>query len=258
MKKIFSNIMTATLLFAGVAFTACSNNDNDSIEPTEQSNGYKISISATKDEGTRALYLDGSKLMASWTKGEAVRVYKSDNTYIGTIYAEVDGIVTTLSGYLNETYFSQNEELTLKFCERNADATYNNVGGELDNLSNSLESCQSGTIEDIAYRWDYAVATVKVTTDYDYYTKTTSAVFENQQAILKITLNSTINDIYVNFNGTDYNAYNDYATNVFYVAIPAGTGTLTVKNSKSPSATIFVSKDDVTLQNGKFYSIAQP
>jgi hypothetical protein len=252
MKKIFSNIMTATLLFAGVAFTACSNNDNDSIEPTEQSNGYKISISATKDEGTRSLYLDGSKLMASWTKDEAVRVYKSDNTYIGTIYAEVDGVVTTLSGYLYETYFSKDEVLTLKFCERDGASIYNQWGYF---YNNDIRYDQSGTIEDIADRWDYAVATVKVTTDNEYYTKTTSAVFENQQAILKCTVKDSRDQIYVNFNGTYYNAYNGYATNVFYVAIPAGTGTLTVKDNSSNT---LVSKDDVTLQNGKFYSIAQP
>ena len=197
MKKKISNIKTlAVLLMAGAAitFTACSSSSDDIIEPqpvqptkTDRPQVYTLTIQATKggDATTRALSLSGKTLTATWKEGETVDVYKvteesGDNKYtsVGTLTAQADGETATLSGNLTGT-FAVNDHLALFFNGGNFD--YEN---------------QTGLLEDIASKYDYAKGEAKVTaidgsniTVVDWTDNTKSdVIFTNQQAIVKFTL----------------------------------------------------------------------
>lgn len=83
MKKILANIRTlAALLIAGAAFTACSSDDNSidqPINPTEPK-VYTLTINATKGAAsTRALTLDGEKLVTKWETTDVVSVFKASS-----------------------------------------------------------------------------------------------------------------------------------------------------------------------------------
>ena len=185
----------AALLMAGAAFTACSSEDNNVIEQsvnTTETKTYTMTIRATKGEAkggddatTRALSFSGAKLTATWKKGETVDVYKvteesGDNVYtsVGTLTAQADGETATLSGNLTGT-FAEDDHLALFFNGGNFD--YEN---------------QTGLLEDIASKYDYAIGEAKVTTidgstitvvDWSDNTKS-DVIFTNQQAIVKFTL----------------------------------------------------------------------
>ena len=192
MKTMISNIKTlAALLITGAAFTACSSSNDDIIEqqpvnPTEPK-VYTMTIQASKgsDATTRALTLEGKTLTATWKTGETVDVYKvteedGDNVYtnVGKLTAQADGETATLSGNLTGT-FAVNDHFALFFNGGNFD--YEN---------------QTGTLEGIASKYDYAKGEAKVTaidgsniTVVDWTDNTKSdVIFTNQQAIVKFTL----------------------------------------------------------------------
>lgn len=99
MKKYFSNIRTlAALLMAGAAFAACSSSDDNVIEQQPANPGeqvYTLTVNATKDGGsqTRALKLDGEKLVASWKTTDNITVINITKAY-------------SISGFLNPTNIS--------------------------------------------------------------------------------------------------------------------------------------------------------
>ena len=81
MKKTFKNIRTlAALLIASAAFTACSNEDSAIIgeQPAQQQapQVFTLTLQAGKTDGarTRALELDGTKLVAKWAAGDQLTV----------------------------------------------------------------------------------------------------------------------------------------------------------------------------------------
>lgn len=83
MKKILANIRTlAALLIAGAAFTACSSDDNNidqPINPTEPK-VYTLTINVTKGTAsTRALELNGEKLVTKWETTDVVSVFKASS-----------------------------------------------------------------------------------------------------------------------------------------------------------------------------------
>ena len=189
MKK--KHLCLAALFIASAALTACSSEDSSVIEqpvnPTEPKT-YTLTIQATKggdDATTRALSFSGTKLIATWKKNETVDVYKvteesGDNVYtsVGTLTAQADGETATLSGNLTGT-FAEDDHLALFFNGGNFD--YEN---------------QTGTLEGIASKYDYAKGEAKVTaidgsniTVVDWTDNTKSdVIFTNQQAIVKFTL----------------------------------------------------------------------
>ena len=178
---------------AGAVFTACSSSDDiieRPVNPLEQKT-YTMTIQATKGEAkgdaatTRALSLSDKTLTATWKEGETVDVYKvteeaGSNVYtsVGKLTAQADGETATLSGNLTGT-FAVNDHLALFFNGGNFD--YEN---------------QTGLLEDIASKYDYAKGEAKVTAidgsnitvvDWDDNTKS-DVIFTNQQAIVKFTL----------------------------------------------------------------------
>lgn len=197
MKKIFSSTkILAALLITGVAFTACSSSSDDIIEQQPVTNTeqqvYTLTIQASKGENkggdaasTRALSYSGNALIATWKIGETVNVYKVTQsnevdvyTSIGKLTAQGNGATATLSGSLTGD-IAVNDHLALFFI--GGDADYNN---------------QTGSLEDLASKHDYAKGEAKVTaidgsniTVVDWSDNSKSDVaFTNLQAIVKFTL----------------------------------------------------------------------
>ena len=249
MKKIFNNIMAASLLVAGVAFTACSNNDNDiTTEQAEKPTVYKLTVSAQMDDndGTRGvLALDGNKLNAMWEKGDIVSVFRESNIYgdIGDLTAQNDGVVTTFTGEVSYP-LTPGETLILKYKR---DPYYNE---------------QSGTLKSIADNLDAATATIKIkeirNTGHSYLiVPESTAIFESQQAIVKCDLNMNIpynNYFSVNFNDNTTFVYNhEEPKSEFYVAIPLYDTSVTAKLTFEYDGKLF--EKNVTLKKGKYHHI---
>ena len=187
MKKTFANIRTlAALLIASATFTACSNEDSAIIgeQPAQQQapQVYTLTLQAGKTDGaqTRALALDGTKLVAKWVAGEQVTVTRG-TTSLGTLSVKegsvsADGQTCTFTGTLTGN-IATNDELTL---------TYHPVA------SLAAYASQTGTLES-ASGYDVATASVTVTAvDNGKNTITAgTAVFETQTAVLKITMQDT-------------------------------------------------------------------
>ena len=180
MKKYFSNIFAlAALLMAGAAFTACSSDDN--IEQPANPAGektYTLTINASKgaNASTRALALDGVKLVASWENGDVLTVFnvKKNAALTGSLTASnASGSTATFSGALTGT-IEKDDELTLSYHQPTGIDDY---------------KAQTGTLESAAAR-DYAVATVTVASveGGEITINETSASFQTQTAMLKLTL----------------------------------------------------------------------
>lgn len=264
------------LFMAGLAMAACSSDDRDT-EPVRKT--YTLTVNATKAANevagraaTRALSLDGNTLNASWATSEKVFV---EGTYNGTtinfwfkgsIKPQTAGVSTVLSGTISlpdgTSYTSIQEAigtisvpLNLQF-PRSGDLDY---GG------------QTGTLADIAARYDYATASIEVGIDQDRIVVPTQETveFENQQAIVKFTLKTsdgtallsptalTIQYGKESLSLTSIPA-TTYITNgpgVLFVAIPGFESkdvTLTANVAGTPYT---FTKSGITFENGKYYEI---
>lgn len=180
MKKILSSTkMLAALLMAGAAFTACSETDNAVIDQPAAARTYKMTVDATMGEGaqTRGLYMDGSALNVKWYNTDQVSVFPEtwSRTEYGTLTAAAsDNGSTTLTGDLT-TLPAVNDDLKLLFPRATWD--YTEQTGVLLSAANSIEK-----------KYDYAVADVEVKSVSGNAITTTKASFQNQQAIVKFTL----------------------------------------------------------------------
>lgn len=184
MKKTFANIRTlAALLIASAALAACSNDDGAIIgeQPAQQQapQVYTLTLQAGKADNaqTRALALDGEKLVAKWVAGEEVTVKRGDDE-LGTLSVKegsvsADGKTCTFTGSLTGT-IATDDVLTL---------TYHPVA------SLAAYASQTGTLES-ASGYDVATASVTVTAVDNDTQKITAgtATFATQTAMLKITM----------------------------------------------------------------------
>ena len=184
MKKTFANIRTLTaLLIASAALAACSNDDGAIIgeQPAQEQapQVYTLTLQAGKADNaqTRALDLDGTKLVASWADGDQLTVTMADGTVVGTLTAPTaSGQTATFSGTLtvpSGKTISGGDKLTL---------TYHPV-------ASSDYSSQTGTLASAA-KCDMATAEVTVATveGGEITITETSVNFTTQTAVLKITL----------------------------------------------------------------------
>ena len=163
----FSFYTLATLLVAGVAITACTNDDFAEATP-QQGKTYTLSVNATKGADTRTLTeeTDGS-LTATWNLDDEVEVNLNGDK-VGTLKPDKAEANALLTG----------------------DVTGVNIGDELDLVfSSDNYNSQEGTLEYIDTNCNYAKATVTVEAIVDDAVKTSDAVFENQQCITKFTFN---------------------------------------------------------------------
>ena len=180
MKKILSSTkMLAALLMAGAAFTACSEKEEIVADQPAAARTYKMTVDATMGEGaqTRGLYMDGSALNVKWYNTDQVSVFPASSwlTPLGTLTAAAsDDGSTTLTGDLT-TAPAINDNLKLLFPRATWD--YTGQKGVLLSDANSIEK-----------KYDYALADVEVNSVSGNEITTTTANFQNQQAIVKFTL----------------------------------------------------------------------
>ena len=245
------------------------------IKDAEPARTYYMTVDATKGENeatsraNRALSLDGSTLSATWATTENVYVYAvtavSPFWFDGSIQPQSEGANTRLNGNISlpsgysepiSSYIGYHPKFTLQFPR----------SGELDYTG------QVGTLDDIAAKYDYAIATgVLFDIEGDHIVGTNSATFENQQAIVKFTLKDKADGdgktllsptaLTINY-GSESLSLNSipgatYTTNgdgVLYVAIPGFSGNITLSATVGGN-TYSYTKTGVTFQNGKYYEI---
>ena len=290
------SLSLAALLIASATFTACSSDDsiNENLQPGQNPTGeYSLTIKASKGSKalTRALSLSGSTLNATWKTGEKVKVYKvtgdiGSETYnsVGTLTAQVSGEAgeadeAILSGTLSGS-IEAGDDLALFFNSNN---------GVLDYTG------QTGTLEGIASKYDYATAFATVAEVDDGGTITIEnggdykdvVPFDNQQAIVKFTLMNGDNNLSASKltlcddNNNIFQRYNvigdgsddvkgdltvtrSTAGNVFYVAIKTEEDDYTLEPSsldltltaETENGELYTyTKYNVAFKNGKYYEI---
>ena len=173
MKKTFANIRTlATVLMTSAVLVACNKEHNATAEQTPQA--YTLTIQAGMNDGTqtKALELEGTKLVAKWEEGETVEVRKGA-TLLGNLTVSnvsTDGQSCTLSGTLTGDI---RREDTMRLY-------YHRTG--------LVNESQTGTLASAAES-DYAVARVEVdSVDGDNISLKSNPSFETQVAMLKLSM----------------------------------------------------------------------
>lgn len=252
MRKHTTIIRTlAALLVMGLTLVSCTR-ENEPLSGT-----FSMSLTATKDYVTmpKALDLNGTTLTASWATGDVVTVWKGEHQ-LGTLTVQGEGgSVSSLSGDItipDGVSVSVDDVLTLKFLSPN----YNS---------------QEGTIEYIASHCDYAEASVTVTGASSSSISTSDAVFTNQQAIVKFTLQNSVGSALPS-NPTALTVYYGtssvtlssiipaatYTTNgdgVLYVAIPGFEDETVTLTATVGDDTYAKTVDEVTFANGQYYTV---
>ena len=246
MKKTFKNIRTlAALLIASAAFTACSNEDSAIIgeQPAQQQTPqvFTLTLQAGKTDGarTRALALDGTKLVAKWAAGDQLTVLNVTTPppvpLGGTLTASnvsADGKTCTFSGTLTGT-IAANDNLDLFYHD--------------------TPSTQDGTLTSAAAN-EQALATVQVASvnEGNITISGGSASFTTSTAVLKLTLKDgsanalNATSLKISVDGTDFFEATPtaatYTTNgadgVLYFAVPNkddAAVTIAVKKNGTPT-----------------------
>ena len=220
---------------------------------------YDITIDATVAPATKGLALSGNTLNAVWASGDAVIVYDGTSK-IGTLTPQSTGSASTsLKGTVTTSGISAGKKLTL-----------------LTPRESWLYSGQDGTLSRLAKYNAYAMAEVTVSSVSGSSISTNAAAFENQQAIVKFTLQDDkgaalnpdeleieveSNKLVRSFNSSLSPLYGPLSiepsddTNVIYVALrndnaSADTYTLTATVGKKVYK---ATKSGLQLKNGKYY-----
>jgi hypothetical protein len=204
--------------------------------PVQEAGTYTLTVEASKGErpDTKALMFVLENLNAFWKRGEEVSVYK-DDTLLGTLAAQIDGEETTLQGKITGK-IKKDDVLTLKF------------------LSPDYAS-QDGSIEYISAHCDYAVANVTVTNVEGTSVTTTSAQFENQQAIVKFNLNVSARPLIVTLPKQTITVTPSSARDWLIVAVPAVSSASVFLKATAGEKTYMLNKTGITLEAGKYYNI---
>lgn len=264
------------LLLTGAFITGCSNDENTENTP-KAIRTYTLSVNATKGDdvaNTRALTLEGQRLNATWAVGEHVYVRgtlgsSGEFWFKGSIQPESAGKSTRLNGEI--TVPDGWAFTTIQ------DAIDNHVIGyplELDLLFPRQEldySGQIGTLADIAAKYDYAMATdVQFTVNDNHIKGVTDVTFENQQAIVKFTLQDKANgttllspttltieygEESVSLTSIPADTYTTNGAGVLFVAIPGFESQDITLTATVAGNTYTYSKSGVTFDNGKYYDI---
>ena len=250
MKTMKKQMMTlAAVLMAGAAVTSCSSdNEMDSLKAPAVKT-YTMTVSATKGgDETRALNLDGNTLNATWATTENVYVKKGGTWATGTLQPQAAGATATLKGTLSGVTIGASDEITLQFPR----------SGALDYTG------QVGTLEDIAAKYDYATATVKVksvSATGEIIPEAATTTFTNQQAIVKFTLKNgddalSATKLVVTVGSTEYEVNPESAASEIYAAIPGFTGqTVTLTATVGEDTYTYTTSSAKSFTNGKYYRV---
>lgn len=190
MKKCFSNIRTlAALLMAGAAFAACSSDDNSIEQPANATapKTYTLTINASKgaSASTRALALDGAKLVASWAEGDELSVFKAEDR-TGCTAGNLLGTISPVAGSISANGDQATFTGTLTGTVSNGDKlmlVYHPAAFDIAGFEG-----QAGTLAS-ASALDCATASVTASVSgSDITISETSATFTTHTAMLKLTL----------------------------------------------------------------------
>ena len=190
MKKYFSNIRTlAALLMAGAAFAACSSDDSNMIEQPANPAGekvYTLTINASKGgAATRALELNGSKLVAKWETTDVLSVFKAESRS-ECIPANLLGTISPVAG----TISADGDAATFRGTISGAAAgdklmlVYHPNAFTIDAYAAQTGTLASASALDCAT----AVVTVDAVSGTDVTITESKATFTTQTAMLKLTL----------------------------------------------------------------------
>ena len=263
------------LLAAGTMQTACSN-ESDTPEPVKT---FYMTVDAvkhkqvneTKARTTRALSLDGTTLNAAWATTEHVYVQDTLTSspldtfwFRGSIQPQTAGTTTRLSGAV-----SLPEGWVISIDE--AIGTPHTLTLQFPRPGAPDYTGQTGTLADIAAKYDYAIATnVRFDIKDDHIEGVTTADFVNQQAIVKFNLidkadgTSRLNPTALTIRyGTENIALTGipsttYATNgdgVLFVAIPGFANQDVTLTATLGSDTYTFARSNVTFEDGQYYEI---
>ena len=257
-KSIFLKISAITFLMAGVVFCGCSNSNDEPIEPIEPvgPKTYTLTIEASKGGSaeTRILTPGDNSLVSTWEKDDQVFVKHGSTWCDGSLKPQSEGQTTTLRGMITfNGEVKVNDDLTFQYPRETIDYTE-----------------QDGTLESIAAKYDYSVATATVDEVGDNaITVTDFSGFANQQAIVKFTLKDkagadiSATSLTISAEGlkTSDTATGDIivtptsATNALYVAL-SGIENKTVTLIAKTATDIYIyEKTGVTFSDEKYYEI---
>ena len=176
-------------------------------------NGEKSQITAKAL--TPTVSDDRNTLESTWTGGDVINVYKGGNR-VGTLTVRTGGITGTMDGKIDNSV-KIGDVLTLKYQS----PSYSTQNGTLTG--------NAGSIDKVC---DYSTATVTVSdiVKGEILIQEGKALFESQQAIVKLTLLegedpgtaiSDVRSLVIDVGGTQIDIVPMQVTNVFYVAVPA-------------------------------------
>lgn len=256
-KYIFMKITAIIFLMAGVVFCGCSNSNDEPIEPIEPvgPKTYTLTIEASKGGSaeTRVLEEKEGSLVSTWETSDKVYVTKSEeSSSCGSLQPKTSGTTATLSGTINGT-FTQGNGLTFQYPREEINYTE-----------------QDGTLESIAAKYDYSVATATVDEVGDNaITVTDFSGFTNQQAIVKFTLQDksgnaiSATSLTISASGlkTSNSATGDItvtpttATTDLYAALSGIYNKTVTLIAKTATDTYIYEKSGVTFSDEKYYEI---
>ena len=202
---------------------------------------------------SKALTHDGEYLSSWWSGSDYLEVYNGD-THVGTLHTAGGSKTCSFSGPL-QGWFETGQTLTLKFL--------------LGNVSDPSRQYadQKGTLENLARRFDYAQATVQVTSvnRAESRISLSAAVFQNCQSITLFNFlyensgNNKIRKLTITSRGLDHpvTVIPETPGKEFYIAIPAKEGA-TEKlaydfMAEMQDGKLFSTTMKAGLENGKFY-----
>lgn len=167
-------------MLAVLAFTACSNSDEDVV--IGNSHLCYVTIEASMDgANTRTLAEgEGNALTASFAVGEKVMVVDAEDYLIGTLTAQTAGASTTLAGAIDTEYLSAGEVVKLRYL--NYEANYDG---------------QDGTLDGIAAGQDYAEGTLTVSSKDPLTFTSNSVTLSSKQSITKFSFTDGSNPVSV-------------------------------------------------------------
>ncbi|MBQ7996460.1 MAG: hypothetical protein IJ249_02190 [Paludibacteraceae bacterium] len=246
-------LILSALCFAAMTliFSGCKKETNDPQEPAKVQT-YQMSIQASKGADNQAngprrvisLGGGGETLTATWRTGDKVYVYNvtTGEELGGNLEASDNNANTQLNGTLTGAV-EVGDELTLKY------------------QPNPNYADQDGSLDYISDRCDYATATVTVASVEDgAITADADAVFENQQAIVKFTLNDgsdaiEANSLVIEVAGETYTVTPTIARSEMYVALPGFASQDIAFTATVGSDTYKKTVTGESLTNGEFYRI---
>ncbi|MBQ8456261.1 MAG: hypothetical protein IJ540_01470 [Prevotella sp.] len=253
---------TKFFLMAALAltFAACSNDDNDILNPAQTAKGEGITITATlapKDAGatTREVSEGTNEIVASWDTHEHIAILYT----VGSEKKKADATITAVDGttgvatisFTVESGTPDNTECTLVYPGDAAKADNSGVKDAAELLAE-----QDGRL---SYKLDVRVGAGKIKTSTPGLDVTTQPAA--QFAIFKFTVKNSdasatidVKPLTITIGTQNYVITPSSAKSTLYAALPAVSGkTVSFSATGSDSKTYIYSKDNVTFTAGKYY-----